>query len=96
MAAWDAIPVCWSLVVAQADNPSVIDGDTGFMDFAAENVDETSVSEEKFGRSFTPGDGQLVSKIAHINPFYRIMRTDRNSMMFGCLGLGAAPTAVPL
>jgi hypothetical protein len=53
------------LVLAQADDPAIIDSHMGRVNLAAEHVNQLGIFEEQFGRSFAAGDAKLVLNLTH-------------------------------
>ena len=54
------------LIIAEADDPTVLDGDIGLVDFAAEDVDDTGVFEQQLGAMFAARHGKFLLEVAHL------------------------------
>jgi hypothetical protein len=53
------------VVIAEANDAPVVDGDIGIVNFATKDIDELRVLEEEVCWRFTAGDPEFVLDVAH-------------------------------
>src|SRR2546423_1562073 len=77
------------VVIAEADHATVVHGHVGFVNLAAQNIDEARILEEQLRRRFTARDTELVLNVAHWELSEGSPCHDKTRSAIGCSGVAS-------